>query len=146
MFLSPANLDAASTRKIQQHPPFDREARYDLVSMIPTKRIYEAPHEDDGFRVLIDRLWPRGLTREKARVDLWARDLAPSAELRKWFGHQPERWSEFKRRYFEELDRHTEAVAELRSQIGKQKATLLYAAKDLDYNNAVCFAEYLALR
>ena len=114
--------------------------------MVRTKRVYEPPDADDGFRVLIDRLWPRGLSHDKARVDLWLKEIAPSAELRKWFGHAPERWSEFKRRYFEELDRNPELVAELRSQLGKRDATLLYAAKDPDYNNAVCLAEYLAVR
>ena len=124
----------------------DAEPRYDLGSMVRTKRVYEPPDANDGFRVLIDRLWPRGLSHDKARVDLWLKEIAPSAELRKWFGHEPERWSEFKRRYFEELDRNTELVAELRSQLGKRAATLLYAAKDPDYNNAVCLAEYLAVR
>ena len=114
--------------------------------MVRTKRVYAPPEAVDGFRVLIDRLWPRGLSHDKARVDLWLKEIAPSAELRKWFGHEPERWSEFKRRYFEELDRNTELVAELRSQLGKRDATLLYAAKDPDYNNAVCLAEYLAVR
>jgi uncharacterized protein YeaO (DUF488 family) len=111
---------------------------------IRTKRVYEPPDADDGFRILIDGLWPRGVSREKARVDLWLKEIAPSTELRKWFGHDPARSREFKRRYFEELDANTETVALLRSRMSEQEVTLLYAARDQVYNNAVCLAEYLA--
>ncbi len=103
------------------------------------KRVYEAPEEDDGCRVLVDRLWPRGLTKAKAAVDHWARDVAPSSELRRWFGHRPERWEEFAARYREELKR-PEARAGIRAIRGflrKGRVTLLYAAHDEERNNAV---------
>lgn len=114
--------------------------------MVRIKRVYDEPSEEDGFRILIDGLWPRGLTREKANVEIWLRKIAPSAELRKWFGHDPVRWSEFKRKYFEELERNVSAVGELRSHTDVQDVTLVYSAKDRDYNNAVCLAEYLTTR
>jgi uncharacterized protein YeaO (DUF488 family) len=107
------------------------------------KRAYDAPDKSDGTRILVDRLWPRGLSRDKAAVDLWLKEIAPSTELRQWFGHEPERWPEFRRRYFAELDRHPEAVAELRAAVGKGSATLLYAAKDIGHNNAQALLEYL---
>jgi uncharacterized protein YeaO (DUF488 family) len=113
--------------------------------MIKIKRVYEEFDPEDGVRVLVDRIWPRGLSKQKARVDVWLSDIAPSAELRKWFGHDPVRWSEFKRRYFEELDRNEEAVRKLKELAGGGDVSLLYAAKDPDYNNAVCLSEYLAL-
>ncbi|MDA1312513.1 MAG: DUF488 family protein [Acidobacteria bacterium] len=114
--------------------------------MIRTKRVYESPDGHDGFRVLVDGLWPRGLSHDKARVDLWLKQIAPSAELRKWFRHDQGLWSEFKRRYFDELDANAEAVEQLRSRLGSEDVTLLYAARDQDYNNAVCLSEYLAMR
>lgn len=107
------------------------------------KRAYDAPEKTDGIRILVDRLWPRGLSRDRADVDLWLKDIAPSAELRRWFAHQPERWPEFRRRYFTELDRHPEIVAGLRAALGKGTVTLLYAAKDTQYNNAQALLEYL---
>lgn len=107
------------------------------------KRAYEAPEKADGVRILVDRLWPRGLSRDKAAVDLWLKDIAPSTELRRWYAHQPERWPEFRRRYFAELDRQPEAVAELRAVLGKGSATLVYAAKDVERNNAQALMEYL---
>lgn len=107
------------------------------------KRAYEAPEKSDGTRILVDRLWPRGLSRDRAAVDLWLKDIAPSAELRRWYAHQPERWPEFRRRYFAELDRQPAAVAELRAALGKGSATLVYAAKDEKHNNAQALLEYL---
>lgn len=107
------------------------------------KRAYDAPEKTDGTRILVDRLWPRGLSRNKAAVDLWFKEVAPSTELRQWFGHEPERWPEFRRRYFAELDRQPEIVAELRAAIGKGSATLLYGAKDTGHNNAQALLEYL---
>jgi uncharacterized protein YeaO (DUF488 family) len=98
------------------------------------KRIYEPPAKSDGLRVLVDRLWPRGVKKTEARLDLWMKDVAPSTELRKWFGHEPERFAEFKRRYKKELSK--EALAELR-KLGKGKTvTLLYGAKDPEMNQA----------
>jgi uncharacterized protein YeaO (DUF488 family) len=112
--------------------------------MLKVKRVYEPPAAGDGFRVLVDRVWARGLTKQKARVDLWAKDIAPSTELRKWFGHDPGRWQEFKKRYKQEL-RSNNALRRLRQELNEhKKATLLYAAKDSEHNNAVALSEILA--
>ncbi len=109
------------------------------------KRVYEPPEEDDGQRVLVDRLWPRGLTKEKAAVDYWAKEVAPSNDLRHWFGHRPERWEEFAARYREAL-KGEDAQAEMktiRSLLRKGRVTLLYAAHDEERNNAVVLREAL---
>lgn len=110
---------------------------------IRIKRVYEHPAADDGCRVLIDRLWPRGLSKDKAALDDWVKDVAPSDELRKWFNHDPELWPEFRRRYRRELDQHSEAVDEIRKLSNSGTLTLLYGAKDEEHNNAVVLAEYL---
>lgn len=107
------------------------------------KRVYETPEKADGVRILVDRLWPRGLSRDKAAVDIWLKEIAPSTELRRWYGHQPGRWPEFRRRYFAELDRQPETVAELRGTLGKGSATLLYAARDTRHSHAQALLEYL---
>lgn len=107
------------------------------------KRVYDEPDASDGLRILVDRLWPRGLRRDKAAVDHWFKEIAPSAELRRWFGHDPGRWAEFRRRYFAELDRNPDQVAALRKTIGRRHATLLYAAKDGEHNNARALRDYL---
>ena len=107
------------------------------------KRVYDPPSPDDGFRILIDGLWPRGLRKDQAKVDLWLKAIAPSAELRKRFSHDPALWDEFRRRYAAELDHNAEVVAELRAHIAGGTVTLLYAAKETRYNNAVCLSEYL---
>ena len=111
--------------------------------MIKTKRIYEEPSPDDGVRILVDRLWPRGIRRAEAQVDRWLKDIGPSTALRKWFGHDPARWDEFKRRYFEELDQKGAVVKELRTTAAGQTITLLFGATDTRCNNAVCLREYL---
>jgi uncharacterized protein YeaO (DUF488 family) len=107
------------------------------------KRAYEPASKEDGFRVLVDRLWPRGLTREKAAIDLWAREIAPSDVLRKWFSHDPSRWEEFRRRYGEELsaDSMKKVVMELAERAKHGRLTLVYAAKDTVHNNAVVLRE-----
>ncbi len=110
---------------------------------IAVKRIYEAPAIADGQRVLVDRIWPRGVSKEHAALALWLKDIAPSDELRKWFGHEPERWAEFRKRYGAELDRNGEAVARLHALLGQGKVTLLYGAHDEAHNNAVALAGYL---
>lgn len=107
------------------------------------KRVYEDPDTHDGTRVLIDRLWPRGLTKEKAAVDLWLKEIAPTTELRKWFGHDPEKWTEFKKRYRAELKANAEHVAMLRSAMKKGTVTLVYGAKDEEHNDAVVLHEFL---
>lgn len=112
--------------------------------MLAVKRVYEPPAEDDGFRVLVDRLWPRGISKEKARLDLWLKDVAPSNELRKWFGHDPVKWDEFRKKYLEELQGNAEAVAELKQVVREnKKVTLLYGAKDDQHNQALVLQEYL---
>lgn len=110
---------------------------------IQMKRVYEAPLTSDGKRVLVDRLWPRGLTKEKAKVDLWLKDIAPTTELRKWFGHDPAKWNEFKKRYHEELKKNNEVVAKLVDILKSGKVTLVYSAKDEEHNDAVVLKEYL---
>lgn len=113
------------------------------MSTIETKRVYEDPEPSDGYRVLVDRLWPRGVSREEAELDDWRKDLAPSDELRKWFDHDPEKWEEFRERYRDELQEYREDCRELLEQVTDEKLTLLYAAKDRDHNNALVLREYL---
>ena len=112
--------------------------------MIRIKRVYEPPSEQDGFRILVDRLWPRGLSKESAQIDLWLKDVAPSDDLRKWFSHDPKKWLEFKKKYRKELDEKNELVSRLGSLRKEKKSmTLLYGAKDTEHNNAVFLQEYL---
>jgi uncharacterized protein YeaO (DUF488 family) len=111
--------------------------------IIHIKRVYELPQSSDEKRVLIDRLWPRGLTKEKAKVDLWIKDIAPSTDLRKWFGHDPDKWNEFKERYHEELKENSEVVSQLVELVKNGKVTLVYGAKDQEHNDAVVLKEYL---
>ena len=100
------------------------------------KRVYEEPDKKDGYRILVDRLWPRGLTKEKARVDLWLKDIAPSTKLRKWFDHDPEKWKENEKRYIQELKGNKEPVQILIEQIKKKDVTLVYGTKDEVHNEA----------
>ncbi len=111
--------------------------------MIGIKRIYDPVAPDDGRRILVDRLWPRGLRREEARIDGWLRDLAPSDELRKWFGHDPARWRRFKSRYAHELARQCDELESLRRDARRGAVTLVYAALDRQYNNAAALKEVL---
>jgi uncharacterized protein YeaO (DUF488 family) len=104
--------------------------------MIRVKRVYEKPSRGDGFRVLVDRLWPRGLTKERAALSLWLKDVAPSAELRKWFGHDPARWKGFQARYRKELAGRKEALKLLRQKARERTVTLLYGARDEEHNEA----------
>ena len=110
---------------------------------IHTKRVYEPAEDDDGYRVLVDRLWPRGTTKAAASVDEWARELAPSQELRKWFAHKPERFEEFRRRYVEELRSDEQKLEGLRARAREETVTLLFGARDTECNNAVVLAEVL---
>ena len=107
------------------------------------KRAYEAPAASDGYRVLIDRIWPRGITRERAHLDEWARELAPTPELRQWFGHDPARFDEFRRRYTDELKAQEAKLQELRERARHRPVTLVYAARDTEHNDAVVLAELL---
>jgi uncharacterized protein YeaO (DUF488 family) len=110
---------------------------------INIKRAYDPPGRGDGVRILVDRLWPRGIPKEKLKLDLWLKDIAPSDTLRRWFSHDPERWDEFKAHYFEELDANREAVESIIREAGKRPVTLLFSSKELEFNNAVALKEYL---
>jgi len=115
--------------------------------MIKIKRVYEKPAKEDGWRVLVDRLWPRGMKKEAAYLDVWMKDVAPSDALRKWFGHKPENWSEFQKKYRSELGKKKELVAELKKMAKEHGTlTLLYGAKDEEHNQAVVLAEALKAR
>lgn len=107
------------------------------------KRAYDRPEKSDGYRVLVDRLWPRGKRKEDLDIDLWLKEIAPSDNLRKWFSHDPERWEEFKAHYFEELDGNAGAVDQLLTAANKGALTLVYSAKEEKYNNAVALKEYV---
>jgi uncharacterized protein YeaO (DUF488 family) len=107
------------------------------------KRAYEPAESSDGYRVLIDRLWPRGVSREQAKLDEWERELPPSTELREWFGHEPSRFEEFRRRYIEELRYERPRLTELRRRARNGTLTLVYSARDTEHNDAVVLAEVL---
>lgn len=113
-----------------------------------TKRVYDPPEKTDGRRILVDRLWPRGLARDKAQINEWLREIAPSHELRKWFGHKPERWKEFQQRYREELRKaeRREQLRHLRALMRKGRVTLLFAAKDSEHNNVKVLTSILEQR
>jgi len=110
---------------------------------IRVKRVYDPPSRRDGHRVLVDRVWPRGVSKEAAQIAQWLRDIAPSTKLRQWFGHDPVRWDEFRRRYFRELSGREDALRSLRARARKQTVTLVFGAKDEQHNNAVALKEYL---
>ena len=112
--------------------------------MIKIKRAYLEPEAGDGTRILVDRLWPRGLTKEKARIDLWLKNVAPSTELRKWFGHDIEKWEEFKNRYLAELNENKESMAILKEQLNKGNVTLIFGARDELHNEAIILKELLS--
>jgi len=114
-----------------------------MPKIITIKRVYEPAADSDGARVLVDRVWPRGVTKEKAALDLWLKEIAPSTELRKWFGHDPARWDEFRERYGRELDGNSEAVTRLHGLIAEGPVTLLYGAHDAEHNQAVALLDYL---
>lgn len=113
---------------------------------VQIKRVYEKPSRQDGFRVLVDRLWPRGLSKQTARVDAWMKDIAPTDSLRRWFGHRPERWAGFEKKYSAELAKN-DTVELLRRMVKKEKTvTLLFAAKDMEHNNAVVLQALISRR
>ena len=111
--------------------------------VINIKRVYEEPTQEDGTRILVDRLWPRGLTKEKAGVDVWLKKIAPSTALRQWFAHDPDKWAEFQKRYHEELKKNPAQVALLKEQAKKGAVTLVYGAKDEEHNEARVLKELL---
>ena len=110
---------------------------------IRTKRIYEQAARSDGRRILIDRLWPRGVSKDAAKIDFWAKAVAPSSELRRWYQHDADKWDEFRRRYFAELDDNSEGLEQLRAQVGSGTVTLVFASKEERLNNAGALREYL---
>jgi uncharacterized protein YeaO (DUF488 family) len=114
-----------------------------LASHLRLKRAYEPASRDDGVRILVDRLWPRGLSKEAADLGDWMKDIAPSTELREWFGHDPERWTEFRRRYRAELQHHGQELDRIRTLARKQTVTLVYGARDEEHNDAVVLMEVL---
>jgi len=117
--------------------------RKDGKAMIKLKRVYESPSPLDGLRVLVDRLWPRGLTKERAAIDLWLKDVAPSTELRKWFGHDPAKWKEFQVRYRKELREKRDHLESLRKKGTNRTVTLVYGARDEEHNEAVLLKRVL---
>lgn len=113
------------------------------MKTINIKRVYDEKSDDDGYRIFVDRLWPRGVSKENAHFDEWMKELAPSTELRKWFDHKPEKFEEFSKRYKEELKEHHEALHKLKDLAKTKKTTLLFAAKATDINNAVVIRDVL---
>jgi uncharacterized protein YeaO (DUF488 family) len=114
-----------------------------MASKLDIKRVYEPVSRTDGARVLVDRVWPRGVSKKAAGLTLWLKDVAPSTALRKWFNHDPERWDEFRKRYGAELKDNPEAVNQLKDLLKKGRVTLLYSAKDTDHNQAKALAQHL---
>ncbi len=114
--------------------------------MIKTKRIYQEPESGDGFRILVDGLWPRGVKKERAQVHLWLNDFAPSTNLRKWFNHDPDRWEEFKTHYFREIERHKIGIDILFTLLEQDDVTLLYSASDTRFNSAEALKEFITLK
>jgi uncharacterized protein YeaO (DUF488 family) len=112
-------------------------------STIRIKRVYQEPEAADGRRILVDRLWPRGLSREKAKVDVWAKEIAPSTDLRRWYGHEPDKWPEFKTRYVAELETSPDQVEEIVHEVRAGVVTFLYSSKEEHLNNAVALKEYI---
>lgn len=113
------------------------------MNMMKLKRVYEKPEKADGTRILVDRLWPRGLTKAKARVDIWLKDLGPSTELRQWFGHDPKRWKEFRTKYRRELKDKDELLGVIRKEARRGTVTIVYGARDTEHNEALLIMEYL---
>ncbi len=111
---------------------------------IEVKRAYEEPSEDDGYRILVDKLWPRGVSKADAKLDKWWKEIAPSTELRKWFDHDPEKWEDFSKSYSKELENHLEEIEDFTKNIDQRKrVTLLYAAKDENHNHALVLKQFL---
>jgi uncharacterized protein YeaO (DUF488 family) len=111
--------------------------------MLKIKRIYDLPTFEDGIRILVDRLWPRGLSKEKAKVDLWLKEIAPSHELRKWYAHDPKKWTEFRKKYFKELGMKRELINQIVQKMNEGDVTLLYSSKEGRINNAVALKEHI---
>jgi uncharacterized protein YeaO (DUF488 family) len=112
--------------------------------MVKIKRIYESASPDDGKRIYIDRLWPRGMKKKEVKIDEWLKDISPSDSLRKWFGHDPSKYTEFKRRYTKEIEKHSEILERIKMEAKKETVTLLFSAKDVEHNNATVLKEILS--
>jgi uncharacterized protein YeaO (DUF488 family) len=112
--------------------------------MVKIKRIYDPVSPDDGKRIYVDRLWPRGMKKEEVKMDEWLKDISPSDSLRKWFGHDPSKYKEFKNRYTKELEKHSEVLERIRKEAKKETVTLLFSAKDIEHNNATALKEMLS--
>ena len=119
-----------------------RGKRSEVVAMIRIKRIYEPPAAEDGLRILVDRLWPRGLTKDKAKVDLWAKEIAPSHELRQWYGHDPVKWEEFKKKYRKEIENEEEWIDFIAQRAKKGTVTFLFSCQEQKLNNAAALKEF----
>ena len=111
--------------------------------MIHTKRVYDGAEDSDGFRVLVDRLWPRGVSKASAKIDLWAREISPSTELRRWYGHDPDKWSEFRSRYFGELEANRAHLQPILDRVRSGTVTLVYSSKEQQLNNATALKAFL---
>jgi uncharacterized protein YeaO (DUF488 family) len=133
----------APSSRTRDNPSGAAEAETEMSRDVRAKRIYDPSGPDDGYRILIDHVWPRGISRERARLDAWARELAPSDALRKWFDHRPSRFAEFRARYRDELVAQSELVDDLRHRAAGGRVTVLYAARDREHNNAVVLVELL---
>lgn len=107
------------------------------------KRVYDPAEPGDGYRILVDRLWPRGMSKDQAHIDLWLKDVAPTPALRRWFGHDPSKWQAFRRRYFQELAQNTQTVRLITDRCGRETVTLLYAAKDTQHNHALALQQFI---
>jgi len=114
-----------------------------MTARLQIKRIYEPAAPDDGARILVDRIWPRGVTKSAAALTMWFKDIAPTPDLRKWFNHDPQRWTDFRLRYRRELRKHRKELEELRAQAAKRRVTLLFGARDTEHNQAVVLREAL---
>lgn len=141
--VTPRTAQAVAGHGPQPPQKLDAEEGKDVSRDVHAKRIYDPSDPDDGYRILIDHVWPRGISRERARLDAWARELAPSDALRKWFDHRPSRFAEFRARYRDELVAESELVDDLRHRASGGRVTVLYAARDREYNNAVVLVELL---
>jgi uncharacterized protein YeaO (DUF488 family) len=122
---------------------FRAQTRRSPMCHVNIKRVYEEPKKSDGKRILVDRLWPRGLRKAEVKVDLWLKEIAPSTALRKWFSHEPSKWEEFKKRYSVELEKNNEQISLLEREVSEGKVTLVYGAKDQEHNGAVVLREFL---
>jgi uncharacterized protein YeaO (DUF488 family) len=121
---------------MKKHPPIDFEN-------IKLKRAYDPPSKEDGTRILVDRLWPRGIKKADLKIDLWLKDVAPTVDLRKWFAHDPEKWVEFEKKYFDELNQNLEALKPIIESLKTGVITFVYGAHDIKHNHALCLKHFL---